>query len=855
MVDIDALIDGLTLDEKAALTAGDDMFTTVGIERMGIPKVGVTDGPNGARGLTLPGMGGPTSTCIPCGSAIGATWDPSLAEQLGALVGREALDRGCRGLLAPTVNLHRHPLAGRNFECYSEDPLLSGRLAAGYVRGVQSAGVFATVKHFVGNEAEFERGSISSVMDERSLRELYLLPFEIAVRDGGVLGLMTSYNRLNGRWLTERPELLVDLVRGEWGFQGLIMTDWFAVADTDVSLAAGLDLEMPGPGRALGATVVTAVNDGRVKEDELDRAVRHILSTYDRTGALVAAAADVAPVPPGPEDLEFLRRASAESIVLLRNDGTLPLEPSSLRRIAIVGQHAVSPCVMGGGSAGVATPALTTPLASVAALLGDASEVVYERGCEADLSATPIGERVLVAPDGFDATFHAGPECAGEILKREKLDTLRFVVFGSMRDVSLGDEWSVRVRGSVLPDEDGRFELALAQSGRARVLVDGEILLDGFENPMPAGGSDFFGLVSKDLVADVTVRRGVPLEVVVEYANIDAPLAGFRVGFRTVDQDALLERAIEAAAGADVAVVMVGNNAEWETEGRDRPAFELPGRQPELVRRVAAVNERTVVMVNAGAPVDLSWSDDVAAVLQCWFGGQEMASGVAGVLVGELEPGGRLPTSIPLCLEHSPSFDNFPGENGEVRYGEGLFMGYRGYEHRRILPRFPFGHGLSYTTFTFGEPTLSVRSIAPGESVTISVPVSNTGSRPGSEVIQCYVAHSRPRLVRPPKELKAFAKVRLEPGESTVVQLELNARAFAYWDPGQSDWEEVRARQLDMFGDLSGRQVRRPAGWQVDDGDYDVLIGRSSVDIVASETVRIVGEHEKDGPNVATVVP
>ena len=641
------------------------------------------------RGLSLPGMGGPTSTCIPCGSALGATWDPALAEQLGALVGREALDRGCRGLLAPTVNLHRHPLAGRNFECYSEDPLLSGRLAAGYVRGVQSAGVFATVKHFVGNEAEYERGSISSVIDERSLRELYLLPFEIAVREGGALGLMTSYNRLNGRWLTERPDLLVELVRGEWGFEGLVMTDWFAVADTSLSLGAGLDLEMPGPGRALGSTVVTAVNDGRVKEDDLDVAVRRLLSSYDRIGALVAAAPDVAPVPPGPEDLELLRRSSAESIVLLRNDGTLPLEPSSLRRVAIVGQHAVSPCVMGGGSAGVATPPLTTPLESVSALLGDASEVVYERGCEADVSATPIGERVLVAPDGFDAAFHAGPECAGEVLKREKLDSLRFVIFGSMPDESLGDEWSVRVRGSVVPDEDGRFEVVLAQSGRARVLVDGEVLLDGFENPMPAGGSDFFGLASKDLSTDVAVRRGVPLEVVVEYANIDAPLAGFRVGFRTVDKDALLQRAIDAAAGADVAVVVVGNSAEWETEGRDRPAFELPGRQPELIRRVAAVNNRTVVVVNAGAPVDLSWSDDVAAVLQCWFGGQEMASGVAGVLGGELEPGGRLPTSIPLCLEHSPSYDSFPGENGEVRYGEGLFMGYRGYEHRRILPAVP----------------------------------------------------------------------------------------------------------------------------------------------------------------------
>jgi beta-glucosidase len=838
-VDIDALVDALHLDEKAALTAGDDMFSTVGIARLGIPKVRVTDGPNGARGSDLPGMGGPSSTAIPCGSAIGATWDPALAEQLGALVGREALDRGCRGLLAPTVNLHRHPLAGRNFECYSEDPLLAGRLGAGFVRGAQSAGVFATVKHFVGNEAEFERGTMSSVIDQRSLRELYLLPFEIALREGGALGLMTSYNRLNGRWLTERPELLTDLLRGEWGFEGLIMTDWFAAVDTAVSLGAGLDLEMPGPGRSFGATLVKAVDDGVADEADLDEVVHRLLGAFERSGALGAPEPEIAPVPPLPEDVELLRRASADATVLLSNDGTLPLDPTTTRRITLVGHHAALPCIMGGGSAQVVTPRLCTPLEALSARFGEAAELVHERGCEAGLSATPLGERVLVAPDGFQVEFHDGLEWGGDVVKRQTLETLRFAVFASMPDEALGEEWSARVRGSLVPEEDGRFEIALSQGGRARVLLDGVIVLDGFENPPPAGGSEFFGLASQDLTAEISISRGMPIDVVVEYACIDATVAGFRVGFRTADADGLLERAVEAAAGADIALVFVGTTAEWETEGRDRSAFELPGRQPELIRRVGAVNERTVVVVNAGAPVDLSWSEEVAAVLQCWFGGQEMAAGLADVLSGQLDPGGRLPTSIPMLLEHTPSYDNFPGENGELRYGEGLFMGYRGYEHRRIAPRFAFGHGLSYTTFALGEPVLSEPTIAPGESVTISVPITNTGTRPGSEVVQCYVAPSRPRLARPPKELKAFAKVRLEPGESSTVELELPARAFAYWDPGQSDWEEIRSRAFDMFGE-PGRQERRSAGWQVDEGDYDVLIGRSSAHIVWTRSVRIV---------------
>src|SRR3984957_7563002 len=272
LADVKALVSALTLDEKAALTAGEDFMSTVAIERLGIPKIHVTDGPNGARGDYFPGAGGPASACLPCGSAIGATWSRDLAEELGALLGREALARGCRGLLAPTVNLHRSPLAGRNFECYSEDPLLSGRLAARYVRGVQSRGVFATVKHFVGNEAEFERNSISSVIDERSLRELYLVPFELAVGEGGALAIMTAYNRLNGRWLTQQPQYLLGILRNEWGFEGLVMTDWFAVTDTKVSLAAGLDLEMPGPARGLGATVVDAVKKGDVDEADLDAA-------------------------------------------------------------------------------------------------------------------------------------------------------------------------------------------------------------------------------------------------------------------------------------------------------------------------------------------------------------------------------------------------------------------------------------------------------------------------------------------------------------------------------------------------------------------------------------------------------
>ena len=844
LADVKALVGALTLEEKAALTAGEDLFSTRAVTRLNIPKVHVTDGPSGARGSGLPGGGGPPSICIPCGTAIGATWNPATAERLGALVGQEALDRGCRGLLAPTVNLHRSPLAGRNFECYSEDPLLSGRLAAAYVRGVQSNGVFATVKHFVGNDAEFERGTINSVIDERALRELYLLPFEMAIREGGALAVMTAYNRLNGRWLTQQPQFLLDILREEWGFEGLVMTDWFAVAETATSLGAGLDLEMPGPGRTLGPNVVAAVRGGEVAEADVDAAVFRLLSALDRIGVLdVPEPAQDLKVPDS-ASLLLLRQAAAESMVLLSNDGLLPLSLAASHRIAVIGPHAIAPSTMGGGSAQVTPYRITTPLEALRAHCGTDVEIVFERGCEVSSAPAVVGEAVLRAPDGFRGERYAGREFEGASVETVELSSLRMVSFGSLAPETVTGDWSMRVAGIVVPEESGTFQLALAQAGSARLFVDGQLLLDGFTNPPPRGGSDFFGMVSQDLVAEVVFERGEPVELLVEFVRTGDALSGFRIGFRTADQDALLERAVAAAADADVAIVCIGTTGETESEGHDRKDLELPGRQEELIRRVAAANGRTVVVVNAGAPIAMSWADDVASVLQCWFGGQEMGGALADVLVGASEPGGRLPTTIPIRLEHSPSHANFPGENGELRYGEGVFMGYRGYEHSERLPQFPFGHGLSYTRWDIGEPTLSAATLLPGAPITVSVPVVNTGHRGGSEVVQAYVAPESTRLARPPKELKAFAKVWLEPGETKTVNLVLDARSFAYWDPGQDDWDEIKSMSPDMFNVLTPGAERRTRGWQVDGGRYDVLIGRSSQDIVARCTVEVPADAD-----------
>jgi beta-glucosidase len=620
------------------------------------------------------------------------------------------------------------------------------------------------------------------------------------------------------------------------------MTDWFAVVETATSLGAGLDLEMPGPGRGLGSKVAAAVRDGDVAEADLDAAVFRFLSGLDRMGVLDVPEATEDVKTPSTATLHLLREAAAESMVLLSNDGVLPLALDSLTRIAFIGPHVTSPSIMGGGSAQVTAYPFATPLEALTARCGTEVEVVFERGCEISSAPAVLGGAVLRAPDGFRGERFAGTEFEGPSVETLELSTLRMVSFGSLAPETVSGDWSVRVVGTVIPEESGTFQLALAQAGLARLFINGELVLDGFTNPPPRGGSDFFGQASLDMVADVTFEGGEPVELIVEFARVRDGLAGFRVGFRTTDPDALFERAVASASQADVAIVCIGTTGETESEGHDRTSLDLPGRQEELIRRVAAANDRTVVVVNAGAPVAMSWADDVAAVLQCWFGGQEMGPALTDVLVGAAEPGGRLPTTIPIRLEHSPSHANFPGENGELRYGEGVFMGYRGFEHSAIAPRFPFGHGLSYTTCEIGQPTLSGATFVAGGSITVSVPVTNTGTRAGGEVVQAYVAPQSARLARPHKELKAFGKVWLEAGETKTVDLVLDDRSFAYWDPGQDDWDEIKSMTPDMFSALTPGTERRTRGWQVDAGRYDVLIGRSSEDIAASCSVDIPAE-------------
>jgi beta-glucosidase len=847
--DIDKLIDQMTIEEKALLTTGATMWSTNPIDRFDIPAVTVTDGPAGARGPITPGIGTQVATlCIPCGSALGATFDVPLLEELGVALGHQTRSKGARVLLAPTVNLHRSPLFGRAFECYSEDPLLSGKLGASFIRGVQSRGVATTVKHYVGNDAEFERMTINSVIDQRTLREVYLLPFEIAVREGGTLGIMTSYNRMNGVYCAENRELLQDILRDEWGFEGFVVTDWFAGFTTEGAAHAGLDLEMPAPPRGYGKFLAEAVKEGRVDEADLDRAVRTLLSTFERLGAL-----DDEPQAPMaidlPEHRQLARRAAVSSMVLLRNEKVndqplLPLNTAGLKTVAVIGPNAERTRIMGGGSAEVMPHHRTAIIDVLRERLGAKVAVRHEAGGNIDKTTPTIDPLMVKRPDGtpgFEVVVFDGDASNNTELTRVHRPDGRIMLVARNDAGVPTSSYHFNATGIITVETSGQYVVSLVEVSPCRLLLDGELVVDGASS-IPPRGQSFFGMGSVELTAIVDLVAGQQHELVLECDATNKQWAhGAQVGLQFVEQDDPVRRAVELAAECDIALVVVGTTDDWESEGHDRDTLDLPGRQVELIRAVAAANKKTIVLVNTGAPVDMSWANEVPSVMQIWFGGQEMGHAVVDVLLGEADPGGRLPTTIPERIEHTPAYGNFPGEHGQVRYGEGVFIGYRWYEARHLPVRFPFGHGLSYTTFEIGQPDCEDTEISSAHKVTIRIPVTNTGTRIGTEVVQVYVAPRNSSVQRPNKELKSFAKVNLKPGESTVVTIELSPRDFAFWNPGDIYRSVLRPQ---VTGESTNIALDQRGDWQIDQGLYDIHIGTSSVNIAHQFVINISDNNE-----------
>ncbi|CAE8686472.1 unnamed protein product [Polarella glacialis] len=816
----------LTVEECVGLVSGRDFWHNGGVPRLSVPALQVTDGPSGARGPDLQ----TPSACVPCGVALGATWNEALCTEVGALLGRETRAKGAQILLAPTVNLQRVPTAGRHFECFSEDPDLTSRLAVAYIRGVQSvSGVGACVKHLVANDQEQDRMSVSAEVTERTLRRVYLRPFEAAVKEGGAVAVMTGYNRLNGTFCSQHSWLLRDILRGEWGFQGLVMSDWFGTHSTESCLAAGLDLEMPyRRDMFYGDRLLQLAREGKVSEAELRSRAASVLRVMGQLGLLEESAREQRPHASrnGDADRELLRRAAEESIVLLKNDkNLLPLPSTS--HVAVIGANAQRLTLQGGGSPQVLLhPANRSVVDALGKCLSEGGCVTWELGCDTASYLPPLGQDCFRASSG-DALLEmsvflgkgwpqGSPIGSVPVHSMEPQAVFKGLMFhrNPVRPKSR-EPWSARLVTRLIAAEAGRYEFGLGCSGRARLRVNGRLLLAEPQD------DETRRRVEQDILAPLPEKRaelileaGETLELEVDWIP-DRLRAQLMIGCRRrdwVDESEMRHRAVAAAKLADAVVVVVGTDEVIETEGKDQDSMDLPVAVVKLIEELIAANPRTVVCLNAGSPKNLCpWVDKVGAVVSAWFGGQEGAEALGAALVDGAShwgPSGRLPFTWPRSLSDCPTGPlpgpQYPGENGRVLYAEGEQVGYRWYAARGIAPLFSFGHGLSYAQFEFvsrGRLPES-RLISPGQDVTLHVAVKNVGERRGKEVVQAYLS-SRGST----RSLAAFAKVELEVGEEGDAVLLLTAARLQLCGSEAPDEPLAKGSLLHVFVGRSAEDV------------------------------------------------
>lgn len=801
------LVAALSLHEKVLLLTGADSWSTQGAGLLGLRPMIMSDGPAGARGVILDERH--PSTSLPCPSALGATWDPELVSELAGALGAEARSKGIDVLLAPTINLMRTPLGGRGFECFSEDPVLTARIAVGYVRGLQGAGVAATVKHYLGNDSETQRWSYDARIAERVLREVYLPAFEACVREAEAGLVMAAYNKVNGTPMTENARLLKDVLKGEWGFPGVVTSDWHAARSTTATALATLDLSMPGPGGPWGEQLVRAVADGVVTEEVLDDKIIRLFGLARRVGALApdngvrGAGAAVRLVDPA-----LLRRATAASFVLLSNAGVLPMHELGIRRLAVLGPGAVRPTIQGGGSAVVAPAALSTPAGALASRLAGKADVEVAEGCQTWVlvPAPPPGSLrdPVTGEPGVHLEF---VDASGAVLRAEHRASPALTWWdGVPPGVGWGEDGRIVLSAQFGPDLSGPYQLGAGGVGHLTVTVDGETVADS-PTEVPADPVEAMARPGQ-VEARLQLQAGRQVQVRIEFrpaGDGEGPLA-LRLGIApSLDGDAMIAEAAEAASRADAAIVVVGSAEMTESEGFDRSGLALPGRQDELVSRVAAANPKTIVVVNAGMPVLMPWADQVAAVIQAWLPGQAMGDALADVLFGDTEPGGRLPVTLPAAEADCPVLDATPVD-GVLEYSEGLLLGYRGYDASGVKPLFPFGHGLGYTSWDYEMIQALTADYQPGRGFDLRVVVRNTGPRPGREVVQAYLAGPPGDRSRPARVLAAFGIAEAAPGEQAKVMLRIPARLFAQWDEDRDAW------------------IWPP-------GQFTVLVGRSSRDL------------------------
>ncbi len=802
---VEELLARLDLEAKVRLCTGANFWATWDEPRAGLRAMSLSDGPAGVRGDLWDERR--TSTNLPSPTCMAASWDEDLATRLGRFLATEARAKGVDVLLGPTINLHRSPLGGRHFECFSEDPLLTARIGAAYVRGVQGEGVAATPKHYVANDSETERFTLDARVGERALRELYLAPFEHLVREAGAWMVMAAYNGVNGPTMTESP-LLADPLKGEWGFDGVVVSDWHATRSLAAAGPSLTDLAMPGPDGPWGDDLVAAVRDGSIPETAVDDKVRRLLRLALRVGALEAGRVTPGPVPDG---AAMAREAAAAGAVLVRNQGLLPLDPAGLKRVAVVGPGAVRPRSQGGGSATVFPVAVVSPVEGLEAALGAGAEVVHGRGARIRRGLEPVTAGQVTDPEtgepGLAVRFL---DADGAVLQAEHRLAGKLIWLG-LEVLRRTDRIEVAAR--LRARAGGEHGIGVAGIGRFRLTAGDRVLVDERIRPETDDAAGL--LAAPQRGGRLTLAEGDEVELTVVHHLEDGAAASVTLAVEepSPPEDEELADAVALAAGADVAVVVVGTTGEIESEGYDRASLALPGRQDELVRAVAAANPRTVVVVNAGSPVELPWRDQVPAILLSWFPGQEFGHALADVLCGRAEPGGRLPTTWPARQADVPVLDTRPVA-GRLEYHEGLHVGYRAWARAGTGPAFPFGHGLGYTTWAY-QGLEAPAAADPGTEVVARARLANSGPRPGREVVQAYLARPSSSVERPAFWLAGFAVVHADPGQEVTAELRLAPRAFQHWSP------ETRS-------------------WETEPGPYQLTVGRSSADrpLTAELTIR-----------------
>ncbi|RAK79053.1 putative beta-glucosidase precursor [Aspergillus fijiensis CBS 313.89] len=849
---VNQLLQSLTLEEKVALLAGKNMWETANIDRLHIPSLKMTDGPAGARGSKW--TYGSLTTWIPCGVSLAATFDPALVEKVGTVLGQETRRKGCQVLLAPTMNLSRSPLGGRNFEGYGEDPYLVGVMAIAMIRGIQSQGVGACMKHFILNDTETRRFNVDQTIDERTLREVYMKPFAMAVQEteAAPWTAMVSYPKINGLHADLSPQILPRLLRKELQYDRLVMSDWGGLNSTVESLLATTDLEMPGPPVRRGERLLAAIQAGRIDvATHVDPSVRRMLQLLEQTG-LLNNSSDSTEVSSeqttnDPTLHQIVRETAQSGLVLLKNESVLPLQPSRLRKIAIIGPNARKPTAGGAGSAAVNPFYITTPEECLRNALRAANpdiKLTYRSGIRDSLRPPLLGGQLTV-PDGsrqgLHVSFFAGHAFEGPVVATSLWeDSLIYLMSdGDIPAALEGRPYSYQAVGVVTPSESGRYTWSLANTGKAKLFLDDELLIDNSEWDVVTGG--FLGCSSEDRTASMDLEAGRPYRLrvdnVVTLPLVDAfdntlfpRISGVRVGLALErDETLMLEQAVDSAREADVAVVVVGHNKDSEGEGGDRAHMQLPGRTDELVGAVCAANPNTVVVVQSGSAVTMPWADAAAGIVMAWYQGQENGQALAEALLGHCNFSGKLPITFPQRLEDHGSSAWFPGEAAQDRntFGEEVLVGYRHLDARGIPPLWSFGFGLSYTRFELADirisGTLSVGS-SPETRVSVHTRVLNVGGCDGQEVVQVYVAPSarieEMGLISYPRTLAGFAKIAVPPGESREVTITI---------PGSElRWYDVKTGQ-----------------WRLDVGKYKCWVGRSLCEL--DEELEIEPQsHEHD---------